>query len=46
MFRRPQFADLVTWVLFLSVGVVTAEADNQAGVLLLGEAGLSRQQQW
>ena len=46
MFRRPQFADLVTWVLFLSVGVVTAQADNQSGAMLLGEAGLSRQQQW
>ena len=40
MFRRPQFADLVTWVLFLSVGVVTAQADNQSRAMLLGEAGL------
>ena len=35
MFRRPQFADALSWLLFLSVGVLTAEAQQRPGTLLM-----------
>lgn len=44
MFRRPQFADALSWLLFLSVGVLTAEAEPHPGRHGL-EAALSLQQQ-
>ena len=43
MFRRPQFADALSWLLFLGVGVLTAEAQQQPGQFVLGEPELSHQ---
>jgi hypothetical protein len=46
MFRRPQFADALSWLLFLSVGVLTAEAEQHPGILLLDEAHAPQQRLW
>lgn len=46
MFRRPQFADALSWLLFLSVGVLTAEAEPHPGILVLDEAHPPQQQLW
>jgi hypothetical protein len=46
MFRRPQFADALSWLLFLSVGVLTAEAEQHPGTLVLDEAFPPQQQLW
>ena len=43
MFRRPQFADAVSWLLFLGVGVLTAEAQQQPEQFALGEHEWSHQ---
>ena len=43
MFRRPQFADALSWLLFLGVGVLTAEAQQRPGTLLLDERERSHQ---
>ena len=44
MFRRPQFADALSWLLFLGVGVLTAEAQQQQPErLVFGEHEWSHQ---
>ena len=43
MFRRPQFADALSWLLFLGVGVLTAEAQQQPERLVFGEREWSHQ---
>ena len=37
MFRRPQFADALSWLLFLGVGVLTAEAQQRPERFVLDE---------
>jgi hypothetical protein len=46
MFRRPQFADALSWLLFLSVGVLTAEAEQHPGRHGLDAAHPPQQQIW
>ena len=43
MFRRPQFADALSWMLFLGVGVLTAEAQQQPERFVLDESEPSHQ---
>ena len=43
MFRRPQFGDALSWMLFLGVGVLTAEAQQQPESFVLGEHEWSHQ---
>ena len=43
MFRRPRFADVLSWLLFLSVGVLTAEAQQRPETFVLGEHERSHQ---
>ena len=43
MFRRPQFADALSWMLFLGVGVLTAEAQQRPERFVLDEPEPSHQ---
>ena len=43
MFRRPQFADVLSGLLFLSVGVLTAEAEQHPGIFALEEGDVPHQ---
>ena len=43
MFRRPQFADALSWLLFLGVGVLTAEAQQRPERFVLDEPESSHQ---
>ena len=43
MFRRPQFADALSWLLFLGVGVLTAEAQQRPERFILDEPEPSHQ---
>ena len=43
MFRRPQFADVLSWMLFLGVGVLTAEAQQRPERFVLDEYKRSHQ---
>ena len=43
MFRRPQFADAMSWLLFLGVGVLTAEAQQRPERFVLDEPEPSHQ---
>lgn len=43
MFRRPQFADALSWILFLGVGVLTVEAQQRPERFVLGELKQSHQ---